>query len=611
MTSVRIGGVALLCGLFTVCVGSGHAGAQDSRLHLRRLTSPEPGKVRALVEADSKLLGPTLTAADFTLLLDNSGPARNLAVSRTGDGHGLLTLVVLDDSGSYRSKAGKTLARPAIIEYTHVLTARDRIGLVVFGADAKPYGVQSLASDFLGNLDDPQRATATNRQNRLATNVLAGLGQALGVIKKEQDELRAFPGFSEILLFTDAGDEAAVEVKDWEGLSADAVKGGIRISSIISSPDRGSSDPKRLATLTRLRELANKTDGSYDTSVDLNQVNAQLRSDRETVKNWLLIEGALCGIKPGSSSAAARVDYAPGGNRKAWTEPRTFTLQLDPRGDGAAPCLAAATCTPACVEWQQCDAGKCRAKPCAANENCGTSARCVSGACSPLAASSAVKPGLYWIWALAAGALVLLGLAVLVLVGRKSQRAAPEPPVQNVSLPPPPPPDAPLAPAAPPLPALLVGELPPAAPALNPLLETHLQAIGGTITLGEKWRLHKPKMYVGGSRDPNDGNDIVFNIAAVSSRHALFELFPSGDLWITDLNASNGTYVNGQKLSPKERIKLRIGDQVKLSQQLVLQVVRPGFEPSTRPVSGESVDAAAAKAPVPSKKHTVFDPGNR
>lgn len=600
---------ALLWALFTVSVGSRPALAQDSHLHMRLLMSPEPGKVQALVEADSKLLGPTLTAADFSLLLNNGGPARNLTVRRSGDGRGLLTLVVLDDSGSYRNHAGKSLARPAIIEYTHLLTAHDRIGLVVFGADAKPYGVRALASDFLGDLDDPQRATASNRQNRQATNVLAGLGLAFGLMKKEQDEQRAFPGLSEILLFTDAGDEAAVDSRDWDGLFADGVKRGIRVSTVISNPDRGAGDQKRLATLARLRDLVARTHGSYDTTGNPNQVNAQLRSEREAVKDWLLIEGTLCGIGPGGSSAAARIDYVPGGDRKAWTDSQSFTPKLDSSSDSAMPCSAEAACTPACEEWRQCVAGKCVSKHCAANENCGGSARCVSGACSPVATSGAVKPGVLWIWALAGVSLLLLGLAALVFLGRRDKKAVPEATVPPVNPLPKAPPIEPAPPTAQPAP--VVSEVLPAAPALNPLPETHLQAIGGAITPGERWRLHKPKIYAGGSSDPSDGNDIVFNIAAVSSRHAVFELFPSGDLWITDLNASNGTYVNGQRLSPKERVKLRVGDQVKLSLQLVLQVVRPGFAVEARPMSPERADGEVAKAPIMNKKHTVFDPGNR
>ena len=72
-----------------------------------------------------------------------------------------------------------------------------------------------------------------------------------------------------------------------------------------------------------------------------------------------------------------------------------------------------------------------------------------------------------------------------------------------------------------------------------------------------------------------------------------------------------------------ERVQLRPGDQVKLSQQLILEIQRPGAEHKApeaapapkieagpaKPVEAKPVAAEPAK-PV-DKKKTVFDPGNR
>jgi pSer/pThr/pTyr-binding forkhead associated (FHA) protein len=152
-----------------------------------------------------------------------------------------------------------------------------------------------------------------------------------------------------------------------------------------------------------------------------------------------------------------------------------------------------------------------------------------------------------------------------------------------------------------------------------------LVAIGGRVTIGEKWRLHKAKVYVGGSSAKEDGNDIVFSMPQVSSKHALFELYPSGALWLTDLKAKNGTFLNGRQLAAGERVQLRPGDQVKLSQQLILEIQRPGSEQATPDTAvGPVVETTAMKPPVAKsptaepmtakpvdKKKTVFDPGNR
>ena len=114
----------------------------------------------------------------------------------------------------------------------------------------------------------------------------------------------------------------------------------------------------------------------------------------------------------------------------------------------------------------------------------------------------------------------------------------------------------------------------------------------------------------------------------ISSKHALFELYPSGALWLTDLKARNGTFLNGRQLAAGERVQLRPGDQVKLSQQLILEIQRPGAEHKApeaapapkieavpaKPAEGKPAEvkpAVAEPAKPVDKKKTVFDPGNR
>jgi hypothetical protein len=151
---------------------------------------------------------------------------------------------------------------------------------------------------------------------------------------------------------------------------------------------------------------------------------------------------------------------------------------------------------------------------------------------------------------------------------------------------------------------------------LDPLPETHLVAIGGWATPGERWRLHKRKTIAGASSDAADGVDLVFGgIKQVSSKHAQFDLYPSGDLWVSDLGSSNGTFVNGKKVTGKERTKLVPGDQVKLSQNLILKVERPGAGASDdMPASAPVAESSPAEPETPAAKHkaaTKFDPGGR
>lgn len=598
------------------------AAADGSGLQIRHILSPEPGKVAAIVEPDGSVPGLSARApqsTDFALLLSGGQPAVNVTVRKNSDRGGLLTLVVLDDSGSYRTKPGVTLARPLLQGYASALGPGDRIGLIRFGADAEACDIRGSASDFLADLASPKCGAGAGTKNNKNTNLLAGLNAAMAILRKEQEEKRAQPGLSEIILLSDAGDEANVDTADWRSLLATAEARGVRMTSVISELGSGGG-PQRLATLTRLRELADKTNGLYDNSSNLTTALDALRTSRDKQKDWLAVEAGLCGIKAdatGNATVDARVEFTPGGARKAWSASRPFKPQWTPASE--APCPNTASCAVPCAQWEQCTAGKCEPKSCTANELCGPKARCFAGRCERMPDR---EP--YWLWALLGGFLVLAGAttAALLLRRRRSQSQ----PVVDPPAPPKPPEAAPvIAPpvaVAPPVGGLV------ASPLLDPLPETHLVAIGGRVTIGEKWRLHKAKVSVGGSSAPEDQNDIVFSIPQMSSKHALFELYPSGALWITDLKARNGTYVNGRRLEPGERVQLKAGDQVKLSQQLILEVQRPGETPAKEP-EAPAAPAPAAEKPVAAaekpkgeagrdqplsnadKKKTVFDPGNR
>ncbi|MFO0576208.1 MAG: FHA domain-containing protein [Polyangia bacterium] len=613
-------GLALAVALGLGATGAA-ARADGSGLHIRHLLSPEPGKLQALVETDSTVPGlASAGAADFALLLNGGQPARNVIVRKNGDRGGLLTLVVLDDSGSYRSRAGATLARPLLADYAATLGPGDRIGLVVFGTDAKVYPIQTSGAAVLGDLGDPQRQSAAGRANLRATNLLSGLSAALGVLRKEQEEKRAQPGLAEIVLLTDAGDEAGVDTSDWRSVLADSEARGVRVSAIISDMATSAGGAQRLASLTRLRELSDKTQGLYDNSNSLAVALAALRTARDRQKSWLSVEGELCGISArpeGPATADARVEFAPGGSRRAWSETRSFRPQWTPAS--AAPCPSLVPCAPACPQWQQCTAGQCEPRACTAGEQCGPTARCTAGRCAR--AADARPP---WLWALLAGGLLVLLAGLLTALLLKRRRGPhPEPKGADEGKVPPVEPSP--AKAAEPASAVAgaVAAAAAVAPLLDPLPETHLVAIGGRVTIGEKWRLHKAKVYVGGSSSPEDGNDIVFPLPQVSSKHALFESYPSGALWLTDLKARNGTYVNGRRLEPGERVALRPGDQVKLSQQLILEVQRPGAGKPAPEAEAPPEKLAPAPAPPPErgdagaprppldKKKTVFDPGNR
>jgi pSer/pThr/pTyr-binding forkhead associated (FHA) protein len=70
------------------------------------------------------------------------------------------------------------------------------------------------------------------------------------------------------------------------------------------------------------------------------------------------------------------------------------------------------------------------------------------------------------------------------------------------------------------------------------------------------------------------GADIVLNDAEVSRRHARFESH-EGVVYVNDLKSSNGTFLNGRRVT--DAIEIRAGDEIDVgTTRLRVSSVRPG-----------------------------------
>ena len=79
----------------------------------------------------------------------------------------------------------------------------------------------------------------------------------------------------------------------------------------------------------------------------------------------------------------------------------------------------------------------------------------------------------------------------------------------------------------------------------------------GLHSNGSPWDCNIPTSDMAGSRGVTIGRDgtccdVVLPEASISRRHVLFELTEGGTVVITDLNSTNGTVLNGRRLSPEE-----------------------------------------------------------
>jgi hypothetical protein len=58
--------------------------------------------------------------------------------------------------------------------------------------------------------------------------------------------------------------------------------------------------------------------------------------------------------------------------------------------------------------------------------------------------------------------------------------------------------------------------------------------------------------------------DVVLPFASVSKVHAHFHQSPSGAMTVRDVESSNGTFVNGERVPSEREVPLKLGDRIRL-----------------------------------------------
>lgn len=108
-------------------------------------------------------------------------------------------------------------------------------------------------------------------------------------------------------------------------------------------------------------------------------------------------------------------------------------------------------------------------------------------------------------------------------------------------------------------------------------------------TPGQVYELAKNEMFIG--RGPTC--EVVINDLEVSRNHARIYL-QGGEFWLEDLNSTNGTFVNGQRLIGPHL--LRAGETVNLGEKVSLEVEAEYDEEATL-VPPTTVPSSRAGAP--------------
>lgn len=105
---------------------------------------------------------------------------------------------------------------------------------------------------------------------------------------------------------------------------------------------------------------------------------------------------------------------------------------------------------------------------------------------------------------------------------------------------------------------------------------------------GQSWQIlpiNKSEVNLGRA----DSNDLILPSALVSRQHARFYI--QGDqIWLLDLNSSNGTFSNGQRIPPNQWIQLipeqviQIGEFMLCLDPVQIQVAVPPSFPAAAPI---------------------------
>ncbi len=122
--------------------------------------------------------------------------------------------------------------------------------------------------------------------------------------------------------------------------------------------------------------------------------------------------------------------------------------------------------------------------------------------------------------------------------------------------------------------------------------QTFQLVMGTGPTPNKSFTLAKQEIVIG--RDHNE--DIVINVAEISRRHTRLSLGAKGYM-VEDLGSTNGTFVNGNRLSEPQL--LQPGDSIQLGEAVTLNYQATHFDPDNTIVSPMKQQTVTISPPTP------------
>jgi hypothetical protein len=567
----------MIAGLLVAILVGAPVSAADNGLTVLAAPPASAGQMRLLVEATDPALQKELRATGastdrFQVIVDNAGAqvstVRRMAETREGR----YTVLAFDQSKSFSAywPSAFELAR----EYANALGVRTRnhtVSVMTFGQGKRTHCEETSAAGLDRCLAKVERLGT----RQLVTRLKFYIQEAVREAARQQPLSRG--GSREVIVFTDAGEESnALNLKK---LASDARELGVRIHVVVFSR-QGS----RKGIAQRLDEMSQLAAGSGGRYIQVGDVDARkaLAGLVGSLEHLYWLDVAFCGVKPGQRSDRLSVEALSGHTRTAWSDPVSFRQSAEGQATAACPGSVAPgpSPTPSSTASRPGTSGSAPqpepgtgSRPDAPAGSPGSSSRPGMAAGTPV--SESARQGFPWwllLLILGLGLLLLLAL-VLILSRRRSTPASAPAPVQVA-----PPVPAPLAEPSRPEPA-------PVAPSewkdpFATLPETRLVVTRGPSGLEPFYRVHKSSFTIGAR---SGEMDLAVDLPQLSGHHATVQLFKAGNVFVKDENSTNGTFVDGRRLNPGERVQVRPGQSIRLTQHLELTLVQPGLQPAEAP----------------------------
>ena len=605
----------MTAGLLAALLVGAPVSAADNGVTVLAAPPASAGQMRLQVEVTDPTLQKELRAAGaspdrFQVAVETAG-AQVSTVRRMADSaEGRYTVLAFDQSKSFSTYWPRAfgLAR----DYVSALGARPRnhtVSVMTFGQGKTTHCEETSAAGLEACLAKVERLGT----HQLVTRLRFYIQEAVREAARKQPLSRG--GSREVIVFTDAGEES--NALNLRKLASDARELGVRIHVVVfSGPGSGRGIAQRLDEMS---QLATGSGGRYLQVGDVDARKA-LAGLVGALEHLYWVDVAFCGVKRGQRSDRLSVEVLSGGARTAWSDFVSFRQNAE--GQSTAACPGTTASTPGTVSkpgttgsptapgtgtvpgttsgstpqpgrgtgsrpGAQAGSPGSSSPPGMATGTPGARPGGSPGGGSPGApASVSASSGLpWWLIALLLGLGLLLLLAIVVLLSRRRET----PPPAQVAPPAP-------APVVEPPPAQ---PEPPAAPAewkdpFATLPETRLVVTRGPPGLEPFYRVHKSSFTIGAR---SGEMDLAIDLPQLSGHHVTVQLFKAGNVFVKDENSTNGTFVDGRRLNPGERVQVKPGQSIRLSQHLELTLMQPGLQPAEPTPAGVPLVAAPPVEP--------------